>query len=93
MSTRAEIASFEAGGRRVFVVRGVLLANQCEELADSIRAGDAHEIVLDITSVDLEDRALDVLARLVRESGRHIDIRGLRDRQIRLLQWLGTHPA
>ena len=84
------VATFESEGRLVFVVRGELRAEPCQEIAARALNSDAEEVVLDVTAADIEDRALDVLAGLIRESRRKIDIRGLRERQIRLLDWLSA---
>ena len=90
MSPQTDISTLEGGGRLVFVVRGSLHATPCKQIYDRALRSDADEVVLDVTAADIEDRALDILAGLIRDSQRKIDIRGLRDRQVRLLDWLSA---
>ncbi len=93
MSPQVEIATSETGGRLVVVVRGELQATACRKLAERILAGDAGEVVLDVTAADIEDRALGALSRLIEQHDRKVDVRGLRERQIRLLEWLVVQHA
>ena len=50
-------------------------------------------MVLDFSGCEVEDRALSALADLLNEAHVRIAVRGLRDRQLRILEYLGaTRP-
>jgi hypothetical protein len=47
-------------------------------------------VVLDFSACEVEDRALSTLAELLTQGHLHVAVRGLRDRQVRLLEYLGA---
>lgn len=75
-------------------------------LAGEVRLGDARQlfervleeqgcdsVLLDFASAEVEDRALQLLADLLSHAHLRVAVSGLRERQLRLLQYLGAASA
>jgi hypothetical protein len=60
------------------------------ELFERALREDCEHLVLDFTASEVEDRALSALAELLSHAHLRLAVRGLRDRQIRLLEYLGA---
>ena len=84
----------EEPGRCVLRVRGVVHLSGARELFERALREDCGRLVLDFTASEVEDRALSALAELLVHAHLRLAVRGLRQRQLRLLEYLGaTRPA
>jgi anti-anti-sigma regulatory factor len=69
---------------------GELRLETTRELFERATQEDSDRVVLDFSACEVEDRALSALAELLNEAHVRLCIRGLRDRQVRLLEYLGA---
>lgn len=84
----------EEAGRCVLRVKGEVRLEGARELFERAAQEDCEKVVLDFTSCEIEDRALSALAELLNQAHLRLAVRGLRERQLRLLEYLGaTRPA
>jgi c-di-GMP-related signal transduction protein len=83
----------EDGGQCVLRVSGEVLLDGARELFERVAQEDCDRVVLDFTACHVEDRALSALADLLGQGQLRLAVRGLRDRQLRLLEYLGATPA
>ena len=84
----------EDSGRCILRVRGELRLSGARELFERAVQEDCERLLLDFTSCEVEDRALSSLAELLGQAHLRLAVRGLRERQLRLLEYLGaTRPA
>ncbi len=84
---------FEDEGRCELLLRGELRLDDAREVFERAQAEDCSRVVLDFSGCEVEDRALSALADLLNEARVRIAVRGLRERQLRLLEYLGaTRP-
>jgi anti-anti-sigma regulatory factor len=75
-------------------LRGELRLETIRELFERAMQEDSDRVVLDFSACEVEDRALSALAELLNEAHLRLYVRGLRDRQLRLLEYLGAErPA
>jgi hypothetical protein len=84
------IDRFENEGRCELLVRGELRLDDAREVFERALAEDCSRVVLDFSGCEVEDRALSALADLLGEARVQIAMRGLRERQLRLLEYLGA---
>ncbi|HET7784770.1 MAG TPA: hypothetical protein VFL36_02265 [Myxococcales bacterium] len=70
--------------------RGELRLEATRELFERATQEDSDRVVLDFSACEVEDRALSALAELLNEAHVRLFVRGLRDRQLRLLEYLGA---
>jgi anti-anti-sigma regulatory factor len=81
------------GGHCELRIRGELQLGQARELLERVLGEDCSKVVLDFSGCEVEDRALSTLAELLAQSHVRLAVRGLRERQLRLLEYLGaTRP-
>jgi anti-anti-sigma regulatory factor len=71
-------------------LRGELRLETTRELFERAMQEDSDRVVLDFSACEVEDRALSALAELLNEAHLRLYVRGLRDRQLRLLEYLGA---
>ena len=71
-------------------LRGELSLETTRELFERAMQEDSDRVVLDFSACEVEDRALSALAELLNEAHLRLYVRGLRDRQLRLLEYLGA---
>jgi hypothetical protein len=72
---------------------GPLELSSARELFERALSEDCSRVVLDFSGCEVEDRALSALAELLNEAHLRVAVRGLRERQFRLLEYLGaTRP-
>jgi anti-anti-sigma regulatory factor len=84
---------FENEGQCELRVRGELRLNDARELFERALAEDCSRVVLDFSGCEVEDRVLSALAELLNQVQVRLAVRGLRERQVRLLEYLGvTRP-
>ena len=87
------IDRFEEDGRCELRIYGDLQLGGARELLERVLQEDCSRVVLDFSSCEVEDRALSALAELLGQSELRLAVRGLRERQLRLLEYLGaTRP-
>ncbi len=87
------IDRFENEGRCELLLRGELRLGDAREVFERALAEDCTRVVLDFSGCEVEDRALSALADLLSEAHAQLAVRGLRERQLRLLEYLGaTRP-
>jgi hypothetical protein len=84
------IDRFEDGGRCDLRIHGELQLGDARELLERVLQEDCNRVVLDFSACEVEDRALSALAELLTQSQLHLGVRGLRERQLRLLEYLGA---
>jgi len=90
---RVAIDRFENEGRCELLFQGELRLDDAREVFERAQAEDCSRVVLDFSGCEVEDRALSALADLLNEARVRIAVRGLRERQLRLLEYLGaTRP-
>ena len=83
----------EDSGRCELRIEGDLCLDGARELFERAAHEDCASIVLDFTACEVEDRALAALAELLNQAHLRLAVRGLRERQLRLLEYLGaTRP-
>jgi len=88
------IDRIEEPGRCVLRVRGELRLTGARELFERALNEDCERLLLDFSACEVEDRALSALAEFLSQAHLRLGVRGLRERQLRLLQYLGvTRPA
>ena len=88
-----EIDRIEEAGRCVLRIRGEIRLDGARELFERAVREDCERVVIDFTACDIEDRALSALADLLGQAHLTLAVRGLRERQLRLLEYLGaTRP-
>ena len=74
-------------------LRGELQLSDARELLERALSEDRDHLVLDFSGCEVEDRALSTLADLLNAAHLRVAVRGLRERQLRLLEYLGaTRP-
>ncbi len=84
---------FEDEGRCELKVYGELHLGGARDLLEQVLREDCNRVVLDFSACEVEDRALSALAELLSQSHLRLGMRGLRERQLRLLEYLGaTRP-
>jgi hypothetical protein len=84
----------ETSGRCILRVIGDLHPSGARELFERALQEDCEKLLLDFSSCEVEDRALSALAELLSQAHLRVAVRGLRERQLRLLEYLGaTRPA
>lgn len=84
----------EEGGRCVLRVRGDVHLEGARALFERAAREDCESLILDFTAGHIEDRALSALAELLNQAHVRLAVRGLRARQLRLLEYLGAlRPA
>jgi anti-anti-sigma regulatory factor len=87
------IELLETEGRCELLLRGELRLDDARALLERVLAEDCTRVVLDFSGCEVEDRALSALADLLSEVHVQLAVRGLRERQLRLLEYLGaTRP-
>ena len=87
------IERLENEGRCELLLRGELRLDDARALFEQVLAEDCTGVVLDFSGCEVEDRALSALADLLNEAQVQLAVRGLRERQLRLLEYLGaTRP-
>jgi hypothetical protein len=75
-------------------IQGPLEPEGARELFERAILEDCERVILDFTSCEVEDRALSALAELLNQAHLRLAVRGLRERQLRLLEYLGAaRPA
>jgi hypothetical protein len=72
-------------------IEGRVEPSAARELFERVAAEDCARVVLDFSSGEVEDRALDQLAELLKQAHLDIEVQGLRQRQLRLLEYLGVN--
>ena len=88
------IDRFENEGLCELRLRGELRLGNAREVFERALAEDCSRVVLDFSACEVEDRALSALADLLNEAHVRLAVRGLRERQHRLLEYLGAaRPA
>lgn len=84
----------EDSGRCILRVLGELRLSGSRELFERALGEDCDRLILDFSACDVEDRALSALAELLNHAHVRVAVRGLRERQFRLLEYLGAaRPA
>ena len=84
----------EESGRCVLQISGDVDLSGARELFEKAALEDCDQVILDFTACHIEDRALSALAELLGQAHLRLAVRGLRQRQLRLLEYLGaTRPA
>ena len=84
----------EEPGRCVLRLRGPLRLSDARDLFERALHQDCDRLILDFTASELEDGALFALAELLGQAHLRLAVRGLRQRQLRLLEYLGAaRPA
>jgi hypothetical protein len=87
------IDRIENGGHCELRLRGELRLEGARDLFERALAEDCSRVILDFSGCEVEDRALSALADLLNEAHVRLAVRGLRERQLRLLEYLGaTRP-
>ena len=87
------IERLENEGRCELWLRGELRLDDARVLFERVLLEDCTRVVLDFSGCEVEDRALSALADLLNEAHLQLAVRGLRERQFRLLEYLGaTRP-
>jgi anti-anti-sigma regulatory factor len=84
------IERFEDGERCELRIRGDLQLGEARELLERVLQEDCARVVLDFSGCEVEDRALSALAELLTHAHLRLAVRGLRERQVRLLEYLGA---
>ena len=84
------IERFEDGGCCELRLRGELRLSNAREVLERALAEDCARVVLDFSGCEVEDRALSALAELLNEAHVRLAVQGLRERQHRLLEYLGV---
>jgi hypothetical protein len=69
---------------------GELRLDGARELFERAMTEDCERVILDFAACDVEDRALSALAELLSQARLRVAVRGLRERQVRLLEYLGA---
>ena len=88
------IDRFEDGGQCELRLQGELRLGNAREVFERALSEDSRRVVLDFSACEVEDRALSALAELLNEAHVRLAVRGLRERQLRLLEYLGAaRPA
>lgn len=85
------IQRIEDDGRCELRVEGAMHLDGARELFERAIQEDCGRLLLDFTSCEVEDRALSALADLLNQAHLRLAVRGLRDRQLRLLEYLGAN--
>lgn len=84
----------EEPGRCILRMVGDLRLSGARQLFERALQEDCERLVLDFSACEVEDRALSALAELLGQAHLRLAVRGLRERQLRLLEYLGaTRPA
>jgi hypothetical protein len=87
------IDRFQNEGQCELRVTGALRLNDAREVFERALAEDCTRVVLDFSGCEVEDRVLSALADLLNQAQVRLAVRGLRERQLRLLEYLGaTRP-
>ena len=84
------IDRIEETGRCVLRLSGEVHLDGARELFERVAQEDCDRVLLDFTACDIEDRALYDLADLLGQAHLKLAVRGLRERQLRLLEYLGA---
>ena len=89
-----QIERMEDGGNCTLQIGGQVELSGARELFERVLQEDCSKVVLDFSACEVEDRALDQLAELLNQAHLNVAVRGLRKRQVRLLEYLGvSRPA
>ena len=80
----------EESGRCILRVTGDVHLEGARELFERAAQEDCERVVLDFSAGAIEDRALSALAELLNHAHLRLAVRGLRERQLRLLEYLGA---
>jgi len=81
-------------GRCELILHGELRLDGARELFERAVQEDCERVVLDFSGCEVEDRVLAALAELLNQAHLRLGVRGLRERQLRLLEYLGaTRPS
>ena len=81
----------EESGQCVLRVSGEVELDGARELFERAAHEETCEtVLLDFTACHIEDRALSALADLLNQAHLNVSVRGLRHRQLRLLEYLGA---
>jgi hypothetical protein len=87
------IDRFQNEGQCELRLTGALRLNDAREVFERALAEDCTRVVLDFSGCEVEDRVLSALADLLNQAQVRLAVRGLRERQLRLLEYLGaTQP-
>jgi hypothetical protein len=87
------IDRFQNEGQCELRLTGALRLNDAREVFERALAEDCTRVVLDFSGCEVEDRVLSALADLLNQAQVRLAVRGLRERQLRLLEYLGaTRP-
>jgi hypothetical protein len=88
-----QIERVEDGDQCTLQIGGQVELSSARELFERVLQESCAKVVLDFSACEVEDRALDQLAELLNQARMNIAVRGLRVRQLRLLEYLGvTRP-
>ena len=87
------IDRIEEPGRCILRVRGELRLPDARELFERALQEDCERLLLDFSACEVEDRALSALAEFLSQAHLRVGASGLRERQLRLLQYLGVTRA
>ena len=85
-----QIERMEDGDNCTLQIGGRVELSSARELFERVLQEDCSKVVLDFSACEAEDRALDQLAELLNQARMNIAVRGLRMRQLRLLEYLGV---
>ena len=88
-----QIERMEDGDRCTLQIGGRVELSSARELFERVLQEDCSKVVLDFSACEVEDRALDQLAELLNQAHMNVAVRGLRMRQLRLLEYLGVTGA
>lgn len=88
-----QIERMEEDGSCTLQIGGNVELASARELFERVLQEDCEKVVLDFTACEVEDRALDQLADLLTQARVNVVVRGLRMRQLRLLEYLGVTTA
>jgi len=80
----------EDGDNCTLQIGGHVEPSSARELFERVLREDCSKVVLDFSACEVEDRALDQLAELLNQAHLNVAVRGLRMRQLRLLEYLGV---
>lgn len=80
----------EDGDHCTLQIGGQVELSSARELFERVLQEDCSNVVLDFSACEVEDRALDQLAELLNQARVNLAVRGLRMRQLRLLEYLGV---
>jgi hypothetical protein len=89
-----ETERIDDGGHCTLLIGGRVEMESARDLFERVLREDCSTVILDFSACEVEDRALDQLAELLNQAHLKVAVRGLRHRQLRLLEYLGvSDPA